>query len=86
MIILFERDTVNTDQCNKQIRLIRFENLFNHFVLSILEVAYIVFDLVNRQTSSIHTSRPGSEYDAQAAEQLRLPSVENEHRITSTWN
>ncbi|CAF3569485.1 unnamed protein product [Rotaria socialis] len=86
MIILFERDTANTNQCNKQNGLVRVENLFNYFVLSILEVAYICFDLVNRQMSSIPIPHPDFEYGAQTAERIRLPSSENNHHVIRTWN
>ncbi len=86
IVILFERDIVNTDQCDKQNRLVRAENLFNYFVISILEVTYIGFDLVNRQVSSIHTLDEDFEYEAQATGHLRLPSSENDHRIIKTWN
>lgn len=85
IIILFERDTVNTDRCDKQNRLVRAENVFNYFVLSILEVAYIAFDLVNRQVSSIHDPHQEFNYGDQAAEHLHLP-LETDHRITRTWN
>jgi hypothetical protein len=86
IIILFESDTTNTDQCNKPNRLILAENLFNYFVLSILEVAYIGFDLVNRQASPTHTPDQEFEYRTQAAEHRRLPSSENDQRVTRTWN
>ncbi len=86
IIILFERDTVNIDQCNRQNRLVRAENIFNYFVLSILEVSYIGFDLVNRQATSIHTPHQVFEYGAQAGEHLRLPSSENDQRVTRNWN
>jgi hypothetical protein len=85
MIVLFERDTENTDQCNRQNRLVRAENIFNYFVLSILEVSYIGFDLVNRQVSSNNTPHEEFEYGAQAVEHRRLPSSENDHRVTRNW-
>jgi H+/Cl- antiporter ClcA len=86
MIILVERNALNANQCNEQNLLIRVENLFNYFVLSILEVAYIGFNLVNRQVLSIHTPQQEFEYGAQAAEHLHLPSPENDHRVSRTWN
>jgi hypothetical protein len=85
MIILLERDTVNTNQCNKENRLVRVENLFNYFVLTILEVAYIGFDLVNQQASSIDTPQQEFEYGSQALEHLRTPSSEKDHRPTRIW-
>jgi len=86
MIILFERDNVNTDQCNKQNRLVRVENIYNYFVLSIIEVAYIGFNLVNRQAAPINTQNQEFQYGDQADEHIRLPSSENINRVSRNWN
>ncbi|CAF3907006.1 unnamed protein product [Adineta steineri] len=81
MIILFERNTINTDQCNKQNRLIRAENIFNYFVLSILEVAYIGFDLVNRQTASHQTSDQELQLKPAPAEHQHLHPSQNDQAV-----
>lgn len=86
MIILLERDTANTDQCNKQTRLVRAENLFNNFVLSVIELTYVAFDLVNRQASPVHTAEQSFQYEIPAAEPLRLPSSQKTYRISQNWN
>jgi hypothetical protein len=87
MIILFERETANTIQCNRQNRVIRAENIFNYFVLSILEIAYITFDLVNRQTLSVYTPHEEIEYTTQPIEpRLPLPLPQNNRRIIRNWN
>lgn len=86
MIILLERDTANTDQCNKQNRLVRAENLFNNFVLSVIELTYVAFDLVNRQASPVHTAEQAFQYEIPAAEPLRLPSSQKNYRISQNWN
>jgi hypothetical protein len=69
MVILYERDHLNIYQCNRESRLVRGENLFTYVVLSILEVAYIGFDILNRQ-ASIHALHQNFEYRARAAEHL----------------
>ena len=66
MVILYERDHLNINQCNKESRLVRGENLFTYVVLSMLEVAYIGFDILNRQ-ASIHALHQNFEYRARAA-------------------
>ena len=86
MIVLIERDTANTDQCNKQNRLLRAENLFNNFVLTILEISYVAFDLVNRQASPVEIPELDYGYETTAAERLRLPSSENDYRVPRTRN
>jgi hypothetical protein len=86
IIILVERDTENTNQCNKQNRLVRFENVFNYIVLTILEVAYIGFHLINRQLLPVHTSLQEFEYTDQTLEHRRLPSLENDQRVIEFWN
>lgn len=69
MVILYERDHLNIYQCNKESRLVRGESLFTYVVLSLLEVAYIGFDILNRQ-ASIHALHQNFEYRARVAEQL----------------
>lgn len=69
MVILYERDHLNIYKCNKESRLVRGENLFTYVVLSMLEVAYIGFDILNRQ-ASIHALHQTFEYRARVAEQL----------------
>jgi len=69
MVILYERDHLNIYKCNKESRLVRGENLFTYVVLSMLEVAYIGFDILNRQ-ASIHALHQNFEYRARAAEHL----------------
>jgi len=69
MVILYERDHLNINKCNKESRLVRGENLFTYVVLSMLEVAYIGFDILNRQ-ASIHALHQNFEYRARAAEHL----------------
>ena len=81
IILLLERDTVNTNQCSKQNRLIRAENIFNYFVLSVLEIAYIAFDLVNRQVTPSDSLKQEFEYETQEADHLRIPTSENGQRI-----
>ena len=84
IIIFFERDTLKTDRCNKQSRLIRIENLFNHFALSILEVAYLTIDLVNRQSSFIRVPVKQTTNMAPASEQIRLPATKADYRLVKT--
>jgi hypothetical protein len=67
MVILYERDQLNIYECSKESRLVRGENLFTYVVLSMLEVAYIGFDILNRQ-ASIHALHQNFEYRARAAE------------------
>jgi hypothetical protein len=67
MVILYERDYINIRQCNKDSRLVRGENLFTYVILSILEIAYIGFDILNRQ-ASIHAVHQNLEYRARQAE------------------
>jgi hypothetical protein len=69
MVILYERDHLNIYKCNKESRLVRGENLFTYVVLSMLEVAYIGFDILNRQ-ASIHALHQNFEYRARAAEHI----------------
>ena len=69
MVILYERDHLNIYKCNKESRLVRGENLFTYVVLSMLEVAYIGFDILNRQ-ASIHALHQNFENRARAAEHL----------------
>ncbi|CAF1482228.1 unnamed protein product [Adineta ricciae] len=69
MVILYERDYLNIYQCSRESRLVRAENLFTYVVLSMLEVAYIGFDILNRQ-ASIHALHQNFEYRARAAEHL----------------
>ena len=69
MVILYERDHLNIKECNKESRLVRGENLFTYAVLSMLEVAYIGFDILNRQ-ASIHALHQTFEFRARAAEHL----------------
>ena len=69
MVILYERDHLNIYKCNKESRLVRGENLFTYVVLSMLEVAYIGFDILNRQ-ASIHALHQNFENLARAAEHL----------------
>ncbi|CAF1353965.1 unnamed protein product [Adineta ricciae] len=78
-IILFERDTTNNNQCNRQNRLIRFENAFNYFVLSIVEISYLAFDLVNRQSLPKEDSNLEYQYSTQIPEVRHLNS-DHEHR------
>lgn len=67
MVIIYERDYINIKNCNEDSRLIRGENLFTYMVLSMLEVAYIGFDILNRQVS-IHALHQNFEYRARQAE------------------
>ncbi len=67
MVILYERDYSNIKQCNIESRLVRAENLFTYVVLSMLEIAYIGFDILNRQ-ASIHALHQDFEYRARQAE------------------
>jgi hypothetical protein len=69
MVILYERDYLNIFECSQESRLVRGENLFTYVVLSMLEVAYIGFDILNRQ-ASIHALHQNFEYRARAAEHL----------------
>ncbi|UJR09876.1 hypothetical protein I4U23_014098 [Adineta vaga] len=69
MVILYERDYLNIYKCSRESRLVRVENLFTYVVLSMLEVAYIGFDILNRQ-ASIHALHQNFEYRARAAEHL----------------
>ncbi|CAF0952439.1 unnamed protein product [Rotaria sordida] len=69
MVIIYERDHINISKCNKESRLVRVENLFTYVVLSMLEVAYIGFDILNRQ-ASIHALHQNFEYRARVAEHL----------------
>ncbi|CAF1529511.1 unnamed protein product [Adineta steineri] len=69
MVILYERDYLNIYQCSRESRLVRVENLFTYVVLSMLEVAYIGFDILNRQ-ASIHALHQNFEYRARVAEHL----------------
>ena len=78
MVILYERDYLNIYKCNKESRLVRGESLFTYVVLSILEVAYIGFDILNRQ-ASIHALHQTLESRARAAEHL-TPS-EDSHAV-----
>jgi hypothetical protein len=78
MVILYERDYLNIYKCNKESRLVRGESLFTYVVLSLLEVAYIGFDILNRQ-ASIHALHQTLECRARAAEHL-TPS-EDSHAV-----
>ena len=69
MVILYERDYINIKQCNKESRLVRGENLFTYVVLSMLEIAYIGFDILNRQ-ASVHALHQDFEYRARQAEHV----------------
>ena len=69
MAIIYERDYLNIKQCNKDSRLVRGENLFTHVVLSILEITYIGFDILNRQ-ASIHALHQKFENRARKVEYL----------------
>ncbi len=80
MVILYERDHLNIYKCNKESRLVRVESLFTYVVLSMLEVAYIGFDILNRQ-ASIHALHQDFEYRARAAEHL-APS--EDHSVLNT--
>lgn len=73
MVILYERDYIHIKQCNRESRLVRVENLFTYVVLSILEIAYIGFDILNRQ-ATIHAVHQDFKY---RAEQISLTPVEN---------
>ena len=86
IVILFERDNVNTDRCNQQNRLVRAENIFNYFVLSILELSYIGFDLINRQVTNVDAPNDELEYGGEAAEHLRPPVLESDHHVLRNWN
>ena len=77
MVILYERDYINIRKCNKESRLVRGENLFTYLVLSMLEIAYIGFDILNRQ-ASIHALHQDYEYRARQAAQLE--SLDDEAR------
>ena len=76
MVILYERDHLNIFKCNKESRLVRGENLFTYVVLSMLEVAYIGFDILNRQ-ASIHALHQNFEFRARAAEHLTPSEDDN---------
>lgn len=75
MVILYERDYINIRQCNKENRLVRGENLYTYVVLSMLEIAYIGFDILNRQ-ASIHAVHQDYEHRARQAEHF-LPFEES---------
>jgi hypothetical protein len=79
MILLYERDYMNIKQCNEESRLVRGENLFTYVVLSILEIAYIGFDILNRQ-ASIHAVHQDFKYRARQAEHI-IP-LEDSHFIS----
>ncbi len=68
-VILYERDYIHMKQCNKESHLVRGENLFTYVVLSILEIAYIGFDILNRQ-ASIHALHQNFEYRARQANHI----------------
>lgn len=80
MVIIYERDYINIQQCNEDSRLIRGENLFTYVVLSMLEIAYIGFDILNRQVS-IHAVHQDFAYRARQAEHI-ASSLEEFNFIT----
>ncbi|UJR34397.1 hypothetical protein I4U23_021804 [Adineta vaga] len=82
MIIYFERDTTTNNQCNQQNRLIRLENIFNYFLLSIIEISYMTFDLINRQASPNFNQQN----DNQLPEQRHLTSLDHDLRINKIRN
>ncbi|CAF1525942.1 unnamed protein product, partial [Rotaria sordida] len=69
MVIIYERDYMNIQHCNEDSRLVRGENLFTYVVLSILEITYIGFDILNRQVS-IHAIHQNFEHRARQAEHI----------------
>ncbi|CAF4539172.1 unnamed protein product, partial [Rotaria sp. Silwood2] len=71
IVILYKRDYLNINKCNKESCLVHEENLFTYAVLSMLQVAYIGFDILNHQ-ASIHALPENCEYLARAAEHLAL--------------
>ncbi|CAF1005992.1 unnamed protein product [Adineta steineri] len=81
MVILYERDYSNIKQCHIESHLVRTENLFTYVVLSMLEIAYIGFDILNRQ-ASIHALHQDFEYRARQAEQT-ASSDESNFRLKS---
>jgi hypothetical protein len=85
MVILYERDHLNISNCNKESRLVRGENLFTYVVLSMLEVAYIGFDILNRQ-ASIHAIHQTFEYRARAAEHITPSEDYNVVNVTHRRN
>ena len=80
MVILYERDYINIKQCNKESRLVRGENLFTYVVLSMLEIAYIGFDILNRQ-ATIHAVHQDFEHRARQAEHI-LPLEEYRSQLS----
>ncbi|CAF1392132.1 unnamed protein product [Rotaria sordida] len=66
MVIIYEHDYINIKHCNEDSRLVCGENLFIYVVLSMLEIAYIGFDILNRQVS-IHALHQNFEYRARQA-------------------
>lgn len=74
MVILYERDYIHIKQCNRESRLVRGENLFTYVVLSILEITYIGFDILNRQ-ATIHAVHQDFEHRARQAQHVLLPKV-----------
>ncbi|CAM2707818.1 unnamed protein product [Rotaria socialis] len=82
MVIIYERDYSNVKNCNEDSRLIRAENLFTYVVLSMLEIAYIGFDILNRQVT-IHALHQNFEHRARQAEHQIPSSSYNLRRKTS---
>ena len=82
MVILYERDYINIKQCNKESRLVRGENLFTYVVLSMLEIAYIGFDILNRQ-ATIHAVHQDFEHRARQAEHF-LPMEDIRGHLSSS--
>jgi hypothetical protein len=70
-VILYERDYLHINQCNKESHLVRVENLFKYVVLNLLEITYIGFDILNRQ-ASIHAVHQDFEYRARQADHVVL--------------
>ncbi|CAF3319998.1 unnamed protein product [Rotaria socialis] len=82
MVIIHERDYANVKNCNEDSRLIRAENLFTYVVLSMLEIAYIGFDILNRQVT-IHALHQNFEHRARQAEHQIPSSSYNLRRKTN---
>jgi hypothetical protein len=75
-VILYERDYLHINQCNKESHLVRGENLFTYVILNILEIAYIGFDILNRQ-ASIHALHQDFEYRARQADHVVFVEDDN---------
>ena len=77
MIIRIERNIGNTHQCSRQNNLVRIENAFTHFFLSIVEAAYIGFDLVNQQTTPRQNLNQTLKHQSEENKNLRFPLFKN---------